>query len=58
MHDGGLNQIGLATIDGLLGAHGPGTGSLYLRLQPGSETVTLEAGGQEACARCRGEGRS
>jgi L-ascorbate metabolism protein UlaG (beta-lactamase superfamily) len=41
MHEGGLNRIGLATIDGLLGANGPGIGSLYLRLPPGHETVTL-----------------
>jgi L-ascorbate metabolism protein UlaG (beta-lactamase superfamily) len=41
MHDGGLNRVGLATIDGLLGAHGPGTGSAYLRLPPGSATVLL-----------------
>jgi L-ascorbate metabolism protein UlaG (beta-lactamase superfamily) len=41
MHDGGLNRIGLATIDGLLGAHGPGIGSAYLRLPPGSETVDI-----------------
>jgi L-ascorbate metabolism protein UlaG (beta-lactamase superfamily) len=41
MHDGGLNGIGLATIDGLLGANGPGIGAVYLRLQPGRGTVTL-----------------
>lgn len=40
VHDGGLNRIGLATIDGLLGANGPGTGSRYLRLEPG-ESIEL-----------------
>ena len=41
MHEGGLNRIGLATIDGLLGAHGPGIGSSYLRLPPGQKTVEI-----------------
>jgi L-ascorbate metabolism protein UlaG (beta-lactamase superfamily) len=51
MHDGGLNRIGLATIDGLLGAQGPGIGSDYLRLEPGTGTVTLDSRGRAAARR-------
>ena len=41
VHDGALNDIGVAMVGGLLGASGPGTGADYQRLAPGE---TLELG--------------
>ncbi|MGP4012065.1 MBL fold metallo-hydrolase [Streptomyces sp. 4N124] len=34
MHDGTLNSMGIAVVDGLLGENGPGISTLYLRLNP------------------------
>jgi L-ascorbate metabolism protein UlaG (beta-lactamase superfamily) len=34
VHDGALNAVGIAMVNGLLGQHGPGIGSRYLRLEP------------------------
>lgn len=35
IHDGALNDIGLAMVAGFLGGTGPGTGSAYGRIAPG-----------------------
>jgi L-ascorbate metabolism protein UlaG (beta-lactamase superfamily) len=35
IHDGLLNDVGLAVVGGLLGDAGPGTGARYTRLSPG-----------------------
>lgn len=40
IHDGLLNDIGLALADGLLGANGPGTGASYTRLTSGGSLET------------------
>jgi hypothetical protein len=34
IHDGALNEVGLAIVGGLLGDRGPGTGAPYTRLEP------------------------
>jgi L-ascorbate metabolism protein UlaG (beta-lactamase superfamily) len=34
IHDSGLSAIGHAILDGYLGAHGPGIGTAYTRLEP------------------------
>jgi L-ascorbate metabolism protein UlaG (beta-lactamase superfamily) len=34
IHDGALNNVGLAILDGFLGDHGPGIGSTYLAIAP------------------------
>jgi hypothetical protein len=36
IHDGALNDVGTAMIDGLLGENGPGTGTLHHRLTAGA----------------------
>ena len=41
IHDGFLNDVGLALVDGLLGERGPGIGAEYRRVANG-ETVELE----------------
>jgi L-ascorbate metabolism protein UlaG (beta-lactamase superfamily) len=40
IHDGLLNDIGLAFVGGLLGDSGPGTGARYTRLAPGESYQT------------------
>ena len=34
VHDGALNSVGRAILDGLLGDRGPGIGSRYLPIAP------------------------
>ncbi|MET0699337.1 MAG: MBL fold metallo-hydrolase [Mycobacterium sp.] len=34
VHDGALNRVGVAIMDGLLGNHGPGIGSIYSPVAP------------------------
>jgi hypothetical protein len=36
IHDGALNQVGEAMLGGFLGKHGPGIGTGYVQLTPGS----------------------
>lgn len=36
IHDGALNEVGTAMIDGLLGENGPGTGTVHHRLTAGA----------------------
>jgi L-ascorbate metabolism protein UlaG (beta-lactamase superfamily) len=38
IHDGALNDIGVAMLGGLLGDHGPGIGAPYTRLTSGAST--------------------
>ena len=38
-HDSGLSRLGRAVVHGLLGPHGPGIGSTYVRLEDGSPMV-------------------
>jgi L-ascorbate metabolism protein UlaG (beta-lactamase superfamily) len=40
IHDGALNDVGLAVIGGLLGENGPGTSAPYTRLSPGESLET------------------
>ncbi|HEY2576372.1 MAG TPA: MBL fold metallo-hydrolase [Streptosporangiaceae bacterium] len=40
IHDGMLNDIGLAVTGGLLGENGPGTGASFTRLTPGESLET------------------
>ena len=40
VHDGALNPVGWAMVDGLLGDHGPApTGAAYAHLAPGETTT-------------------
>lgn len=40
IHDGALNDVGLATVARLLGGGGPGTGVPYTRVEPGESLET------------------
>jgi L-ascorbate metabolism protein UlaG (beta-lactamase superfamily) len=40
IHDGALNEVGIAVVGGLLGENGPGTGASYTRLTPGESLET------------------
>lgn len=44
VHDGGLSEWGLRTVDNLLGDGGPGTGCRYVRLAVGESFETDEPG--------------
>lgn len=43
IHDGALNETGVAVVGGLLGEAGPGTGAAYVRLTPGDSFEDRES---------------